>query len=117
MEQAARSGMTNIPEGFTEKSLAMYIKLAGVAAASNVELLKDYQSYARQHHILIWDKDKSYRDIRELREIWKILKATPVLPDNPNFPDLPINPEIATNLMITLGYQATYFQQKLVQSL
>ena len=39
MEQAARSGMQNIPEGFKQQSLAGYIKLSGVSRGSLEELL------------------------------------------------------------------------------
>src|SRR5258708_3722046 len=74
MEQAARSGSVNVAEGFQEKSLAMYIKLVGVAAASQEELLKDYYSFARQQVIDIWEKDRVVRDIGVLRDIWEILK-------------------------------------------
>jgi four helix bundle protein len=59
MEQAARSGMTNIPEGYKQESLESYIKLSGVALGSLEELNLDYQSYARQHGLTIWDKEKT----------------------------------------------------------
>ncbi|HSW90065.1 MAG TPA: four helix bundle suffix domain-containing protein [Patescibacteria group bacterium] len=116
MEQAARSGSVNVAEGSKEKSLAMYIKLVGVAAASQEELLKDYQSYARQHKIAIWDKTKA-REIGEVREIWEIMRNSPTLPDSPHFPNLPDSPEISVNLMITLVNQANYLLQKLATSL
>jgi len=116
MEQAARSGMVNIAEGNKQKSLASYIKLVGVAIGSQEELLKDYQAYARQHRIPIWEKTKA-RGIREVREVWEILRKNPYLPDSPDFPNLPDNPEIAVNLMITLVNQANYLLQKLVTSL
>lgn len=116
MEQAARSGMTNIPEGYSQQSLASYIKLAGVAKGSLEELLKDYFSYARQHGIEIWDKDRVVREVRELGEVWVIMKK-PTLPNSPNFPNLPDSPERAINLMITLVHQATYLQRKLIVSL
>ena len=116
MTQAARSGMTNIPEGFSQQSLATYIKLAGVHRASLEELLKDYLSYARQHQIEVWEKDRVVREVRELGEVWIIIKM-PTLPDNPNFPKLPDDPTKAVNLMITLINQATYLQRKLIESL
>ncbi|MEK7504188.1 MAG: four helix bundle protein [Patescibacteria group bacterium] len=65
MVQAARSGMTNIPEGYSQQSLANYIKLSGVNKASLEELLKDYHSYARQNGIEIWEKDRVEREVRE----------------------------------------------------
>lgn len=116
MTQAARSGMTNIPEGYSQQSLATYIKLTGVTKGSLEELLKDYLSYARQHGIAIWDKDRVVREVRELGEVWEIIKK-PTLPDSPHFPKLPDNPTQAVNLMITLINQATYLQRKLIESL
>ena len=117
MVQAARSGMTNIPEGYTQKSLASYIKLAGVARASLEELLKDYLSYARHHQIQIWESERAKRDIGEIRDIWAILRKNSTLPSSPNFPSLPNNPEVAINLMITLIKQASYIQDQLIRSL
>lgn len=117
MEQAARSGMTNIPEGNRQQSLGGYIKLTGVSRGSEEELLKDYTSYARQHRIAIWPKERVMREMGEIREIWGILHKTPTLPDNPNFPNLPYNPEKATNLMITLVHQANYLIDRLKASL
>src|SRR3989344_8495597 len=73
MEQAARSGMQNIPEGHKQQSLASYIKLAGVARGSIEELLNDFLSYARQHQIPIWTKERVRRESGERREIWEIL--------------------------------------------
>ena len=116
MEQAARSGMVNISEGSSQQSLATYIKLTGVAKGSQEELLKDYLSYARQHGIEIWDKDRVVREVGELGEVWEIIKMQ-ILPDSPNFPKLPDNSTQAVNLMISLVNQATYLQSKLIQSL
>lgn len=117
MIQASRSGMTNIPEGAKQESLAGYIKLTGVSRGSEEELLKDYLSYARQHKIQIWPKERANRQIGEINQIWGIIKATPTLPDSPNFPALPNSPEIAVNLMITLVNQANYLIDNLVKSL
>lgn len=117
MIQAARSGMQNIAEGYAQGTLSGYIKLVGIAKGSQEELLKDYLSYARQHNIPIWEKEKASRDIRELRVIWDILRKTPTLPDSPHFPDLPNNPIHAVNLMITLIYQVKYLQDNLRASL
>lgn len=117
MTQAARSGMTNIPEGAKQNSLAGYIKLAGVTRGSLEELLKDFLAYARQHGIPIWDKDRAIGKIGEIREIWKIIRENPTLPDSPNFPHLPDQPEVAVNLMITLIHQANYLTDKLIKSL
>lgn len=117
MEQAARSGMTNIAEGNKQLSLASYIKLGGVSRGSLEELLKDYLSYARQHQISVWPKERCVREIREIGEIWNILRKTPTLPTSPNFPDLPYHPETTTNLMLSLIHQANYLIDKLVESL
>lgn len=48
MEQAARSGKQNIPEGYLQKSLEGRIKLLGVARGSLEELLNDYLDFLRQ---------------------------------------------------------------------
>lgn len=117
MVQAARSGMTNIPEGAKQESLAGYIKLAGVARGSLAELLEDYLSYARQHKLAVWPKERVIREIREVNTIWEILKQTPTLPNTPNFPNLPNSPEKAVNLMLTLIHQANYLIDKLKVSL
>jgi len=117
MVQAARSGMQNIAEGNRQQSLAGYIKLCGIARGSLEELLNDYLSYARQHNLTIWSKEKSVREIGEIREIWDILKRTPTLPDSPNFPHLPNHPDSVINLMITLINQANYLVDRLIFSL
>ncbi len=59
MEQAARSGKQNIPEGYLQKSLEGRIKLLGVARGSLEELLNDYQDFLRQHGFRLWDKDSA----------------------------------------------------------
>lgn len=117
MEQAARSGMQNIPEGYKQQSLAGYIKLSGVSRGSLEELLKDYLSYARQQKLEVWDKDKAKREIREIGEIWEIIKNNPYLPPQPNFPSLPENETRAVNLLITLIQQANFLIDKLILSL
>lgn len=117
MVQAARSGMQNLAEGYSQESLAGYIKLAGVSHGSLEELLKDYFSYCRQHKLAIWEKERVVREVRELREVWDIIRKTKTLPDAPDFPDLPKDPVVAANLMITLVHQASYFISKLIVSL
>lgn len=117
MEQAARSGMQNIPEGSKQQSLSGYIRLAGVARGSLEELLKDYLAFARQNRLEIWEKERVIREISEIREIWAILKRTPTLPNNPNFPDLPLDKQKDINLLITLINQANYLIDKLISSL
>lgn len=117
MEQAARSGMQNIPEGYKQQSLAGYIKLSGVSRGSLEELLNDYLSYARQNKIEIWEKEKAKGEIREIGEIWEIIRKNPYLPASPNFPSLPTHPNHAVNLLITLITQANYLIDKLIESL
>lgn len=117
MVQAARSGMMNIAEGNKQKSLELYIKLAGISRGSLEELLKDYISFARQKSLNIWDKQRCMREIREISRIWEIIKSNPTLPDRPDFPNLPDNPEKEINLMITLINQANYLIDKLIESL
>ena len=117
MEQAARSGSQNIAEGNKQQSLKGYIKLVGVARGSLEELLKDYQAFARQNNLEIWEGERAKREIGEIREIWGILRATPALPDNPSFPCLPQDQTKAVNLLITLISQANYLLDKLGESL
>ncbi len=116
MEQAARSGMQNIAEGYTQQGKKGYIKLTGIARGSLEELLQDYYAYARQQKIPIWPKEK-IGEIREIGVIWDIIKATSTLPDHPNFPDLPNSPKNTVNLMITLCHQANYLLDKLIISI
>jgi four helix bundle suffix protein len=117
MVQAARSGMTNIPEGSKQNSLSGYIKLTGVSRGSYEELLKDFLAYARQHGIQVWPRERSIGEIREIREIWRILRSNPTLPDSLNFPHLPNQPDQVVNLMITLINQANYLTDRLIKSL
>jgi len=115
--QAARSGMQNIAEGYSQESLAGYIKLAGVSHGSLEELLKDYMSFARQRKTGLWPKERVFREVRELRVVWDILKKTKTLPDIPEFPNLPKDPVVVVNFMITLVHQASYLIAKLIDSL
>ena len=57
MEQAARSGKQNIPEGYLQKSLEGRIKLLSVARGSQEELLNDYVDFLRQRGLKAWEKD------------------------------------------------------------
>ncbi|MEK7577966.1 MAG: four helix bundle suffix domain-containing protein [Patescibacteria group bacterium] len=117
MVQAARSGMQNIAEGYSQESLSGYIKLSGVSRGSFEELLNDYLSFARQRKLALWPKERVIREIGELGEIWEIIRKTKTLPDIPDFPNLPENPEQAVNMMITLIHQANYMISKLIVSL
>jgi len=67
MEQAARSGKQNIPEGYLQKSLEGRIKLLGVARGSLEELLNDYLDFLRQRGLKLWSKDDpKARKVRSL---------------------------------------------------
>lgn len=67
MEQGARSGKQNIPEGYLQKSLEGRIKLLGVARGSLEELLNDYLDFLRQRGLKLWGKDDPrVRKIRNL---------------------------------------------------
>jgi len=59
MEQAARSGKQNIPEGYLQKSLEGRIKLVGVARGSLEELLNDFLDFLRQRGLKLWEKDSA----------------------------------------------------------
>lgn len=59
MEQAARSGKQNIPEGYLQKSLEGRIKLLGVARGSLEELLNDFLDFLRQRGLKLWEKDSA----------------------------------------------------------
>lgn len=111
MVQAARSGKQNIAEGYLEKSLKSYIKLLGISRGSLGELLEDYEDFARQNKITVWDKDKA-RDTMEIRAIRAKSSLT-----NPYIPNLPHNPEFAVNLLITLLNQANYLLDRQITAL
>lgn len=112
MIQAGRSGKQNIAEGYLERSLKMYIKLAGVSRGSFGELLEDYEDFARQNKIPIWPKERAIRETGEIREIWANLN-----PNNPYLPHLPTNTEKAVNLLITLLNQENYLLDRQIKSL
>ena len=60
MVQAARSGVRNISEGsgLAATSRKSELKLTNVARASlSDELLRDYESFLRQHGLQVWPKD------------------------------------------------------------
>lgn len=117
MVQAARSGMQNIAEGSKQQSLKSYIKLAGVSRGSLEELLNDYEAYARQQDLTLWNREKSVGEISKIGEIWELIKASPTLPDHPNLPPLPDNVERTVNLMVTLIHQTNYLLDRLIASL
>lgn len=107
MVQAARSGKQNIAEGYLEKSLKSHIKLAGVAYASQGELIEDFEDFLRQRNLAIWNKDdpriKKFREFRVFGE-----KTSPKLPENP---------EAAANFLLTFCHQAQFLLAKQIQAL
>lgn len=117
MVQAARSAMSNIVEGNKHVSLKGYIYLSGIARGSLEELLKDYQTFARQNKLKVLNPSQAKSQIREIKVIWGIIRSAPTLPGRPNFPSLPNHPEHQVNLMITLVSQANYLVDKLIASL
>ena len=117
VDQAARSGVQNIAEGWQQQGLKGYIKLAGVSRGSFEELLNDVLAVARKKKINIWEKEKCKREIGEIREIWTIIRNSPNLPDSPNWPRLPRSDDKAINLLVTLINQENYLLDKLIVSL
>lgn len=107
MEQAARSGKQNIPEGYLQKSLEGRIKLLGVARGSLEELLNDYLDFLRQKGFKLWEKDSfKARKVRSLA--YKSYK------DYNDYKYYIQSPEDAANSMICLINQTnTLLDQKL----
>lgn len=107
MEQAARSGKQNIPEGYLQKSLEGRIKLVGVARGSLEELLNDYQDFLRQKGLKLWEKnDPEAREVRALG--YKSYK------DYNDYKCYIENPEKAANAMVCLINQTnSLLDQKL----
>lgn len=111
MEQAARSGKSNIAEGYSFESLETYIKLLGTAKGSIKELGEDYEDFLRQKKLVIWPKDDSrVRVFRDFRAVW-------VKPNIPNTPKLPDNPEEAANMLSTFCQMETYLLSRQIESL
>jgi restriction system protein len=111
MIHAGRSGRQNIAEGYEEKSLQSYIKLAGVADASLEELLLDFQDYLRQRKLNLWSKeDPKIRAFREFRVFW-------VDENTLKTPNLPKDPTSAANLLITLISLTTFLLDKQIKAL
>lgn len=95
MEQGARSGKQNIPEGYLQQSLEGRIRLLGVSRGSLEELLNDYIDYLRQNGLKIWLPNSSEgKKVRALA--YKNVKS---------FDDYKVyidDPEQAANAMICL---------------
>lgn len=95
MEQAARSGKQNIPEGYLQKSLEGRIKLVGVARGSLEELLNDYLDFLRQRGLRLWPKDSE--EAKAVRAL-----AYNIYKNYNSYNRYISNPEEAANAMICL---------------
>ena len=105
MVQAARSGKQNIVEGSMAGIISKEteIRLTGVARASLMELLEDYQDYLRVRTLPIWDKDSPCAlTIRRLayspNESYQTYQTY-----LENYSD-----EVCANIMICLIHQSTF---------
>jgi len=114
MVQAARSAKQCLVEGYEQESLKGYIKLTGVSRGSLKELLEDYQDFARNRHIEIWDKrDKrvkgmlAVRNYRKKGSLW-LLPFTPFDPSSPLYP---------VNYLLNLTNMTTYLLDRQIDSL
>lgn len=98
MEQAARSGKQNIPEGYLQKSLEGRIKLVGVARGSLEELLNDYLDFLRQNGYKLWEKDSpEAKAVRSL--VYKNYNGYNLYNDYKSYLS---SPESAANSMVCL---------------
>ena len=116
MVQAARSAKQCIAEGATQgTSLKGYIKMIGVSRGSLEELLKDYEDFARQKDIPIWDKN----DLR-LREMGETVKKAKMVTGKfklPSTPSSPSNPSYPLNYLRDLVKRTGYLLDKQRKSL
>ena len=113
MVQAARSGKQNIIEGSAASmtSIEMEIKLKGVAKASSLELLKDYEDFLRTRGYRQWENNSV--EVQAMRKLGKehndgafymnIVKNRP--------------PETIANMAICMIKQNDYLMFRLLQSL
>ena len=113
MEQAARSGKQNIVEGSAASitSKEMEIKLKGVAKASLLELLSDYEDYLRTREHRIWEKDsvevqamrKLCREHNDTAFYMNLVKTRP--------------PETIANIAICMIKQNDYLMHRMMEKL
>lgn len=121
MEGAARSGKQNIAEGASQgTSLKGYIKLLGVALGSLKELEEDFEDFARQRGIEVWEKSAK-RDawVKELLfsqlEGYKGGKGYKA--EIPLNPSNPLDPTWAVNYLLNLINLTTYMLKNQIKSL
>lgn len=112
MEQAARSGKQNIAEGsetsMTSRKAEML--LTNVARASLVELLLDYEDYARQHDTPVWGKN--HPRMPKLR----VYVRKPEFMQDPKKDVEKFDAEAFCNLCITLIHQAVKLLDRLLEA-
>lgn len=89
------------------------IKLTGVARASLVELLQDYEDFLRQRGLVQWSKDNAH--VIQIRQ----LAQTPQLPRLIEWgPEKsPDAAELEANTMVCLLNQAVYLLRRQLESL
>lgn len=121
MEGAARSGKQNIVEGASQgTSLKGYIKLLGVALGSLKELYEDYEDFARQRELYVWEKSPK-RDAWVRKILFSQLEGykrgkgyKAKLPLNPSDP---LDPTWAVNYLLNLINLTTYLLKRQIESL
>ncbi len=112
MEQAARSGCSNIAEGSKASvtSKETEIKLTNVAKASLEEVLLDYKAYLRHHNLPLWDKDNP-----RTKKLRVFLRSEEFSKNPMKYAEI-MDAEEYCNLCITLLNQATYMLSRLLTS-
>jgi len=121
IEGAARSGKQNIAEGASQgTSLKGYIKLLGVALGSLKELSEDFEDFARQREIEVWERTPRCEAwIKKLLfsqlERYKRDKGYKAkLPLNPSNP---LDPTWAVNYLLNLINLTTFMLKNQIKSL
>jgi four helix bundle suffix protein len=114
MVQAARSGVQNIGEGSEASgtSKKTEIKLTNVGKSSLGELLRDYESYLRQHRLPQWHKDSP--QALAVRNKYKSDLSDVSDPSDP-YGIRTASAEVAANTLICLIHQATYLLRRQIE--
>ena len=128
MVQAARSGVRNISEGsgMAATSRKSELKLTNVARASlSDELLRDYETFLRQHGLRVWPKDS--REALAMRSRLAQDRAADLPSSRPGMVRLTglfgladfvekAAPELAANAMLCAVNQAAYLLKRQLES-
>jgi len=121
MEGAARSAKQNIVEGASQgTSLKGYIKLLGVALGSLKELNEDFEDFARQRGIEVFEKSAK-RDVWVKKLLFSQLEG--YKRDKGYKAELPLNrldlldPTWAVNYLLNLINLTTYMLKNQIKSL